>query len=99
MGPAVKIGLVAGLVALTEGLAIGRTFAKLREHRLDGNKEMMAFGFMNIYGSLFSCYVPLVIPTLLAYPSNTMLTSWTKYASSLLALEHYLVKLWSIIET
>lgn len=52
-----KIGLVAGLVAMTEGLAIGRTFAKLGEHLVDGNKEMMAFGFMNICGSMSSCYV------------------------------------------
>jgi len=57
LGPAVKIGLIAGLVAMTEGLAIGRTFAKLRGHRLDGNNEMVAFGFMNICGSLSSCYV------------------------------------------
>ena len=57
MGPAAKIGLVTGLIALTEGLAIGRTFATLREYRVDGNKEMMSFGFMNICGSLASCYV------------------------------------------
>lgn len=57
MMPAVKIGLVTGLVALTEGLAIGRTFATLREYRVDGNKEMMSFGFMNIFGSFFSCFV------------------------------------------
>jgi high affinity sulfate transporter 1 len=55
--PAVKIGLVTGLVGLTEGLAIGRTFAALRDYRVDGNKEMMSFGFMNICGSLSSCYI------------------------------------------
>ncbi|KAG0555902.1 hypothetical protein KC19_11G011200 [Ceratodon purpureus] len=57
MYSAVKIGLVTGLVALTEGLAIGRTFATLCDYRMDGNKEMMSFGFMNIFGSLFSCFV------------------------------------------
>lgn len=54
---AIKIGLVCGLVALTEGLAIGRTFATLRDYRVDGNKEMISFGFMNICGSFSSCYV------------------------------------------
>lgn len=55
--PAVKIGLVASLIALTEGVAIGRTFAALRDYRIDGNKEMMAFGIMNLCGSVTSCYV------------------------------------------
>ncbi|KAJ8471720.1 hypothetical protein OPV22_026063 [Ensete ventricosum] len=52
-----KIGLVAGLVALTEAIAIGRTFAAMKEYRLDGNKELLALGTMNVAGSLTSCYV------------------------------------------
>lgn len=52
-----KIGLVAALIALTEGVAIGRTFAALRDYHIDGNKEMIAFGIMNICGSFTSCYV------------------------------------------
>ncbi|CAA7401027.1 unnamed protein product [Spirodela intermedia] len=52
-----KIGLVAGLVALTEAVAIGRTFAAMRDYHLDGNKEMVALGTMNIIGSLTSCYI------------------------------------------
>ncbi|KAK1440294.1 hypothetical protein QVD17_06119 [Tagetes erecta] len=52
-----KIGVVAGLIALTEAVAIGRTFAGMKDYQLDGNKEMVALGSMNIIGSLTSCYV------------------------------------------
>ncbi|XP_078440909.1 sulfate transporter 1;3 [Wolffia australiana] len=52
-----KIGVVAGLVALTEAVAIGRTFAAMKDYQLDGNKEMVALGTMNIIGSFTSCYV------------------------------------------
>ncbi|KAG0562647.1 hypothetical protein KC19_9G162300 [Ceratodon purpureus] len=57
VGAAARIGLIAGLIALTEGVAIGRTFAALRDYHIDGNKEMIAFGIMNICGSVTSCYV------------------------------------------
>ncbi|OEL34867.1 High affinity sulfate transporter 2 [Dichanthelium oligosanthes] len=43
-----KIGVVAGLIALTEAIAIGRTFASMKDYQLDGNKEMMALGTMNV---------------------------------------------------
>ncbi|KAE8009180.1 hypothetical protein FH972_005631 [Carpinus fangiana] len=52
-----KIGVVAGMIALTEGVAIGRTFASKMDYNLDGNKEMVAMGSMNIVGSMTSCYV------------------------------------------
>nr|XP_010926258.1 sulfate transporter 1.2 [Elaeis guineensis]XP_010926259.1 sulfate transporter 1.2 [Elaeis guineensis]XP_010926260.1 sulfate transporter 1.2 [Elaeis guineensis]XP_019707579.1 sulfate transporter 1.2 [Elaeis guineensis] len=52
-----KIGLVAAMVALTEAVAIGRTFAAMKDYQLDGNKEMVALGTMNIIGSMTSCYV------------------------------------------
>ncbi|KAC9735356.1 hypothetical protein E3N88_45324 [Mikania micrantha] len=52
-----KIGVVAGLIALTEAVAIGRTFASMKDYQLDGNKEMVALGTMNIIGSMTSCYV------------------------------------------
>ncbi|CAL9091859.1 unnamed protein product [Musa acuminata var. zebrina] len=52
-----RIGVVAGLIALTEAIAIGRTFASMKEYQLDGNKEMVAIGTMNIVGSMTSCYV------------------------------------------
>lgn len=40
-----------------EGIAVGRTFAALKNYQVDGNKEMMAIGLMNIVGSSTSCYV------------------------------------------
>jgi high affinity sulfate transporter 1 len=52
-----KIGVVAGLVALSEAMAIGRTFATLKNYQIDGNKEMMALGVANIAGSFTSCIV------------------------------------------
>lgn len=46
---------------------MGRTFASLKNYQVDGNKEMMAIGFMNMAGSCTSCYVttgddPFFIP-------------------------------------
>ena len=38
-------------------MAIGRTFASMKDYQLDGNKEMVALGAMNIVGSMTSCYV------------------------------------------
>ncbi|KAK6777886.1 hypothetical protein RDI58_024604 [Solanum bulbocastanum] len=52
-----RIGVIAGLIALTEAVAIGRTFAAMKDYSLDGNKEMVALGTMNIVGSMTSCYV------------------------------------------
>ncbi|MTV28432.1 hypothetical protein FTX61_24035, partial [Nitriliruptoraceae bacterium ZYF776] len=52
-----RIGIVAGMIALTEAVAIGRTFASMKDYQVDGNKEMVALGTMNIVGSMTSCYV------------------------------------------
>ncbi|KAJ3700086.1 hypothetical protein LUZ61_003791 [Rhynchospora tenuis] len=52
-----RIGVVAGMIGLTEAIAIGRTFAGMKDYQLDGNKEMVALGTMNIIGSMTSCYV------------------------------------------
>nr|AAA97952.1 high affinity sulfate transporter HVST1 [Hordeum vulgare subsp. vulgare] len=52
-----RIGVVSGMVALTEAIAIGRTFAAMKDYQIDGNKEMVALGTMNIVGSMTSCYV------------------------------------------
>ncbi|KAE9616145.1 putative SLC26A/SulP transporter [Lupinus albus] len=54
---AIKTGLVTGILSLTEGIAVGRTFATIKNYQVDGNKEMMAIGLMNIAGSCSSCYV------------------------------------------
>ncbi|KAG7590528.1 STAS domain [Arabidopsis suecica] len=53
----IRIGVVAGMVALTEAVAIGRTFAAMKDYQIDGNKEMVALGMMNVVGSMSSCYV------------------------------------------
>ncbi|KAH9624073.1 hypothetical protein KSS87_019655 [Heliosperma pusillum] len=54
---AIKTGIVSGILALTEGIAVGRTFAAIDNYQVDGNKEMMAIGLMNMAGSCSSCYV------------------------------------------
>ncbi|KAJ8769267.1 hypothetical protein K2173_002195 [Erythroxylum novogranatense] len=57
LGLVIKTGFVTAILSLTEGIAVGRTFAALRNYQVDGNKEMMAIGIMNIIGSATSCYV------------------------------------------
>ncbi|GFY97023.1 sulfate transporter 3;4 [Actinidia rufa] len=57
LGVAIKTGLITGILSLTEGIAVGRTFAALKNYQVDGNKEMMAIGLMNMAGSCSSCYV------------------------------------------
>nr|DAD44730.1 TPA_asm: hypothetical protein HUJ06_002960 [Nelumbo nucifera] len=57
LGLAIKTGIITGILSLTEGIAVGRTFASLRNYQVDGNKEMMAIGLMNMAGSCASCYV------------------------------------------
>ncbi|XP_075082927.1 putative sulfate transporter 3.3 isoform X2 [Nicotiana tabacum] len=56
----IKTGIVTGILSLTEGIAVGRTFAALKNYQVDGNKEMIAIGLMNIVGSSTSCYVTTV---------------------------------------
>ncbi|KAF3538325.1 hypothetical protein F2Q69_00018648 [Brassica cretica] len=56
LGHIAKIGLIVAIVALTEAIAVGRSFAGIKGYRLDGNKEMVAIGFMNVIGSFTSCY-------------------------------------------
>ncbi|CAN7015416.1 unnamed protein product [Brassica oleracea var. botrytis] len=57
MSTALKTGLITGIIALAEGVAVGRSFAMFKNYNIDGNKEMIAFGMMNIVGSLTSCYL------------------------------------------
>lgn len=40
-----------------EGVAVGRSFSMLKNYHIDGNKEMIAFGMMNIAGSCTTCYL------------------------------------------
>lgn len=53
----IKIGLVCGFVVFIEGFVIGCIFVILCDYCVDGNKEMILFGFMNICGLFFFCYV------------------------------------------
>ncbi|KAJ1257944.1 hypothetical protein BS78_10G035500 [Paspalum vaginatum] len=53
----IKTGIMTGILSLTEGIAVGRTFASINNYQVDGNKEMMAIGVMNMAGSCASCYV------------------------------------------
>ncbi|KAL0695141.1 hypothetical protein Bca4012_062321 [Brassica carinata] len=53
----IRIGVVSGMIALTEAVAIGRSFAAKKDYQIDGNKEMVALGAMNVIGSMTSCYV------------------------------------------
>ncbi|EAY78517.1 sulfate transporter 3.1 [Oryza sativa Japonica Group] len=54
---ALRTGIITGIIGLAEGIAIGRSFAMLKSYNVDGNKEMIAFGAMNIVGSCTSCYL------------------------------------------
>lgn len=54
---ALKVGIITGIIALAEGIAVGRSFAMFKNYHIDGNKEMIAFGMMNIVGSFTSCYL------------------------------------------
>lgn len=51
------ISMFDGLGQLQEGIAVGRSFAMFKNYNIDGNKEMIAFGMMNIVGSCTSCYL------------------------------------------
>ncbi|RVX11033.1 putative sulfate transporter 3.5 [Vitis vinifera] len=53
----VKAGIITAILGLAEGIAIGRSFAIMKNEQTDGNKEMIAFGLMNIVGSFTSCYL------------------------------------------
>lgn len=54
---AVKTGIITGVIAMAEGIAVGRSFAMFKNYNIDGNKELIAFGMMNIVGSCTSCYL------------------------------------------
>eukprot|EP00244_Chara_vulgaris_P012677 TRINITY_DN6809_c0_g2_i1.p1 TRINITY_DN6809_c0_g2~~TRINITY_DN6809_c0_g2_i1.p1 ORF type:complete len:665 (+),score=132.82 TRINITY_DN6809_c0_g2_i1:189-2183(+) len=55
-GRALKVAVITAFVALTEAVAIGRSFAIKNNYHIDGSREMTACGFMNIASSLTSGY-------------------------------------------
>ncbi|CAD5188959.1 unnamed protein product [Musa acuminata subsp. malaccensis] len=46
-----KASLISTFLALSEGIAVGRSLGMLKNEQIDGNKEMIAFGLKNIVGS------------------------------------------------
>ncbi|OEL14807.1 Sulfate transporter 3.1 [Dichanthelium oligosanthes] len=54
---AAKTGIITGIISLAEGSAVAKSFAMAKNYHVDGNKEMIAFGVMNMAGSCTSCYV------------------------------------------
>ncbi|XP_021821889.1 sulfate transporter 3.1-like isoform X1 [Prunus avium] len=57
LSTAFKTGVITGVIALAEGIAVGRSFSMFKNYHIDGNKEMIAIGMMNIAGSCTSCYL------------------------------------------
>ncbi|PRQ26041.1 putative SLC26A/SulP transporter [Rosa chinensis] len=57
LSTAFKTGIITAIIALAEGIAVGRSFSMFKNYHIDGNKEMIAFGMMNIAGSCTSCYL------------------------------------------
>ncbi|KAJ8899359.1 hypothetical protein K2173_018333 [Erythroxylum novogranatense] len=54
---AIRTGIITGVIVLAEGMAVGRRFAMFKNYHIDADKEMIAFGTMNIIGSCTSCYL------------------------------------------
>ncbi|WVZ59036.1 hypothetical protein U9M48_009244 [Paspalum notatum var. saurae] len=54
---AAKTGILTGIISLAEGSAVAKSFAMAKNYHVDGNKEMIAFGAMNMVGSCTSCYL------------------------------------------
>ncbi|KAJ7969633.1 sulfate transporter 3 1 [Quillaja saponaria] len=52
-----RTGIITGFLSLAEGISIGSSFAVMKNEQIDGNKEMVAFGLMNLFGSFTSCYL------------------------------------------
>ncbi|CAN1343390.1 Sulfate transporter 2.1 [Linum perenne] len=63
VAPLISVALSTLIVYLTkadehgEAVAVGRSFSTMKGYSINGNKEMVAIGFMNIVGSCTSCYV------------------------------------------
>ncbi|KAH1196494.1 Early nodulin-70 [Glycine max] len=57
VGHLIRIGLTIAIISLTGSIAVGRSFASLKGHSIDPNREVVSLGIMNIVGSLTSCYI------------------------------------------
>ncbi|XP_019446317.1 PREDICTED: probable sulfate transporter 3.5 isoform X1 [Lupinus angustifolius] len=52
-----KAGFITSIWSLAEGITVGRNFAEVDNSSYVENKEMIAFGLMNLCGSFTSCYL------------------------------------------
>ncbi|CAJ1856417.1 unnamed protein product [Sphenostylis stenocarpa] len=57
VGHLIRIGFTIAIISLTGSIAVGRSFASLKGHSIDPNREVVSLGIMNIVGSLTSCYI------------------------------------------
>ncbi|XP_021825130.1 sulfate transporter 3.1-like isoform X2 [Prunus avium] len=57
VSPYLTTAFKTGVIALAEGIAVGRSFSMFKNDHIDGNKEMIAIGMMNVAGSCTSCYL------------------------------------------
>ncbi|XP_014490755.2 early nodulin-70 isoform X1 [Vigna radiata var. radiata] len=57
VGHLIRIGLTIAIISITGSIAVGRSFASLKGHSIDPNREVVSLGIMNIVGSLTSCYI------------------------------------------
>ncbi|KAK7379455.1 hypothetical protein VNO80_04916 [Phaseolus coccineus] len=57
VGHLIRIGLTIAIISFTGSIAVGRSFASLKGHSIDPNREVVSLGIMNIVGSLTSCYI------------------------------------------
>ena len=62
---------------IQEGVAVGRSFAMFKNYHIDGNKEMIAFGMMNIAGSCTSCYLTTGTDSMLTTSWGPTQRDWT----------------------
>ncbi|KAL8491408.1 hypothetical protein ACS0TY_023151 [Phlomoides rotata] len=75
----VKIGVEVGVIALTEAVAIGRTFAAM-EYQIDGNKEMIALGAMNYTpNAILSSIIISAVLSLIDYDAAILIWKIDKF--------------------
>ena len=77
----------------------------MKNEQIDGNKEMIAFGFMNIVGSFTSCYLTTginhsIIFFVFKYVeilfSNNFINKWYLFCVYILYMQDHFQKLLSI---
>ncbi|KAG8475534.1 hypothetical protein CXB51_032297 [Gossypium anomalum] len=69
LGLSMKTGLVTGIISLTEGIAVGRTFASLMNYKVDGAKTAAS----NIVMSITVMVTLLFLMPLFQYTPNVVL--------------------------